>query len=373
MGIRRYSTAAGVVGAALTALTATSALAGGRCGGALGIDAATTLTEVARRCNVNLSALYEANPGVDPRNVTPGTYLAIPDEIDDYAQSGAPATLETVASTEDETNYAQLTDDHGLAGDYDNRISGSYNARVSTRARVRDLQRASADPVWLREATGGGARSYAADRLSFQQRSAARIHSAGVPTFAAPRNSTALSTKAASTQLISCSVLRREEQGELKKVRKIISTPTNTFVEVEPITGGGFDCTLISAADSVPLTPGVPAAHYNLPPRTATVRQAPKLSSSYRVPNYNDINPRAVPAPTKISVSGDVVGEQNGCLVLEGDKGGRWALAAAPGAKSLVGKHVTAWGVAGASDGGCGAGPTLIVSHAVYAEPWGGR
>ena len=124
---------AGAAGAAIAAsLIASSASAGNRCGGSLGVDAPTTLASVARRCNVNLSALYEANPGVDPRNVAPGTYLAIPDEIDDVAGvSSGPVVVAT--------NNDPDTDDHGQSGDLpDDYANANQN-------RVRDLHEASAD------------------------------------------------------------------------------------------------------------------------------------------------------------------------------------------------------------------------------------
>jgi hypothetical protein len=169
--------------------------------------------------------------------------------------------------------------------------------------------------------------------------------------------------------MISCAELRSGDQGHLRKVRKIISTPENTFVEIEPAGGGEYNCTLIKggAADAIPLTPGVPAAHYGVSPRTPTIK-----GTRYRVPDYNQINPKVVTSPQKISISGDVVGEANGCLLLDAGASGTWALASAPGADSLVGKHVTAWGVTSHS-GACGASPTMVVSHAVYAEPWGGK
>ncbi len=368
---RKFTGCAGIAVAA--AFIATPSLAANRCGGSLAVDAPTSLAEVARRCNVNLSALYEANPGVDPRNVTSGTYLAIPDETADYGSSGAGAVRPIVATKNtDDDYYGLVTDDHGLSDDHRNDAIRDYDARVSTRVRVRDVQLASSDPVWLREATGGGARSYAADRMSYQQRSAARIHSAGVPTFAAPTNPLLrnnISAKTDAPDVISCAVLRNGEHGRLRKVRQIVSTPTNTFVEVEPISDGEFDCTLVktgAAADMAP-TPGVPAAHYGKAPRTPTISAA-----RYRLPDFNAINPKAASEPQKISVSGNVIGEARGCLLLDAGAGGQWALASAPGADSLVGKHVTAWGVASQS-GACGAAPTMIVSHAVYAEPWNGR
>ncbi len=374
MGLSVKQKLAGCACAAIAAaLVSAPAMAGGRCGGSLAIDAATTLADVARRCNVNLSALYEANPGVDPRNVTSGTYLAIPDEESLYATSSAPAA----ATNESDATYyySPVTDDHGLSGDYPDEAIRNYDARVSTRVRLRGVRLASADPVWRREATRGGGRSYAADRLSYQQRSAARIHNAGVPTIAAPTNPSlrnSISATAGASEVISCAPLHNDNQGRLRKVRKIISTPTDTYVEVEPISTGEFDCTLIkttSAADVAP-TPGVPAAHYGIAPKTS--QYSAPATSGYRLPDFNEINPKAANEPRKISVSGDIVGEANGCLVLDAGVGGRWALAAAPGADSLVGKHVTAWGVASQS-GACGAAPTMIVSHAVYAEPWNGR
>jgi len=354
---RIIAIACSAVGAALIA----SPAAASRCGGSLGIDEATTLAEVAQRCNVNLSALYEANPGVDPRNVTTGTYLAIPDEIEEYAPfNGGAAPV-----------VASVDDDQGADGYVSPDVS-PFADQATNPHRMRDLYEASNDPAWFRASTGGGARSYAADRRSYQQRSAARIHNAGVPSLPAPLNPAlrnSVSAKAGEAELISCAVLHNDDNGKLRKVRKIISTPTDTYVEVVPTSNGKFDCTLIKAVSSsdVALTPGVPAAHYGTAPRTPAIK-----TSRYRLPDFNAINPKAAKAPQKISVSGAVIGEADGCLVLDAGAGGKWALASAPGADSLVGKHVTAWGVASHS-GACGAAPTMIVSHAVYAEPWTGR
>ena len=372
MGLSFKQKFTGCAGAAIiAAMVASPALASNRCGGSLAIDAPTSLAEIAQRCNVNLSALYEANPGVDPRNVTSGTYLAIPDENTEYAPTGV-STSPTLVATIDAGSDHQTTDDHGLTGEYPDEATRDYDARISSRMRVRNTRFASNDPVWMRASTGGGNRSYAADRASYQQRSATRIHNAGVPTIVAPSNPllrNSISANMSDTEMISCAVLRESENGKLRKVRQIVSTPTNTFVEVEPIGGGKFDCTLVSAgsAADIALTPGVPAAHYGKTPRT------PSLSSNrYRLPDFNAINPKASAPPNKIAISGEVVGEAQGCLLLDAGAGGHWALASAPGADSLIGKHVTAWGVASRS-GACGAAPTMIVSHAVYAEPWSGR
>lgn len=360
-----------LTGAAIAAMMISPAAAAGRCGGALAIDAATTMAEVARRCNVNLSALFEANPGVDPSNVTSGTYLALPDEINQLTNNG----LSTGRSTSEgpvavtSTEYAgEFRDDRGLDDWRTDDSARPYDAQFSAKARVNNLRRTASDPVWRREATGGGQRSSSSNRLSFQQRSAARIHSAGVPAITGSdvdpglRNTISTSPR----ELIACSVLRQHDDGKLRKVRKIISTPTNTFVEVEPISGGNFDCTLTSA--TAPLTPGIPAAHFGLP-EGAVASPSLRRDRDYRLPDYGKINPAREALETKISLSGNVVEEENGCLIMETDTGVNWALAAAPGAASLIGKHVTAWGISSRS-GVCGASPTVLVSHAVYAEPW---
>ncbi len=350
---------AGCAGAAM--LAATPAAAANRCGGSLAIDAATTLAEVASRCNVNLSDLYEANPGVDPRNVVPGTYLAMPDERQSFVAAGASDTSDSPPATDGQSH----------SGDYSDQATRVYDTRVSTRVRLRNVRLASDDPVWRREETSGGNRSFAADRRSYQKRSAARIHSAGVPTFSAPGNlqfRNSISATADGSETISCVTLQGDKAGHIRKVRKIISSPTNTFVEVEPAPGGGFNCTLIdmSSADDVAPTPGVPAAHFGLPQNLTA-----KSSRSYRLPDFNEINPKAAGDPQKIAISGNVIGEAGGCLMLDAGSAGKWALASAPGGDTLIGKHVRAWGVASQS-GACGAAPTMIVSHAVYAEPWSG-
>lgn len=375
-----------LVAMAVSAAMVTPAMAN-RCGGSLAVDAPVSLAEIARRCNVNLSALYEANPGVDPRRVTPGTYLAIPDESDDpYAPNSAPTTpLFDNDETETGTrNYFGIVrDDHGLSGGDDIATVRDADAAISTRARVRDLRRASADPVWLSEATAGGQRSASADRMSYQQRSAMRIHNAGVPQVGAGFSNAISATPIKATrpvaegELISCATLKNSPHTELRKVRKIISTPDATYVEIEPSRTGGLDCALISATptgEPVALTPGVPAAHFNLPPKSrAPIKRVDGIdaisNSTYRLPDYNAINPSPRVKPQQISITGNVVGEADGCLVLQTDQGASWALAAAPGARSLVGKHVTAWGVSSVS-GSCGTAPTLVVSHAVFAEPW---
>lgn len=366
-------------GAALCAMPAAAA---GRCGGSLSIDTPTSLFEIARRCNVDLGALREANPGLDGGAAPGGWQVAIPDEIDDYAFSGAPrgSALNDAPAIDDGRQSAEggayapshLTDDHGLRRS-DAAAPGLrvHGARTATRVRVRELRDASADPVWQREATGGGARSYAAGRMSYQQRSASRIHSAGVPTIEAPRIdvSSRLPAKAGAAnlkpELISCSVLRKDDGGKIHKVRKIISTPTNMFVEIEPTLDGAYDCrlTTMPAATAPNSGDGAPLPHFGLP----AGQSQDIVPTSYRLPDYNAIGSADVVAPRKLTLRGTVVSRDADCLFLRSESGALWGLAAAPGAENLLGKNLTAWGVPGVG-GTCGGTQSMIVSHAVYAE-----
>jgi|GEM_PF-1380913 len=357
----------GAVGAAF--LAAASPAAAGRCGHSYPVDAPTTLEKVARECNVNLSALYEANPGVDPRNVRPGQYLAVPDEIDRFAildstsaigQNDQPA--QNGASIVSSDYRAPITDDTGL-DDYGRIANGrdEYTRSVQ-RIRFRDTPISElSTPLWLREESLGARRHSTADRLSYQQLSALRIQNAGLPS-AAPRFAGASTPPG--VQLIECPVLRKSDGGKIHKVRKIISTPESTFVEINVAEDGeGFDCRLINTSAPIVLTPGVPAAHYN----------KPAADAGYRLPDYSKIGdlptaPRLV-LRRKMALRGEIVDSSNGCLTLKTGNGALRKLSTTQPAGDLVGKEVTVWGTA-TSGGACGAGASLLVSHAVYAERW---
>jgi len=120
---------------------------------------------------------------------------------------------------------------------------------------------------------------------------------------------------------------------------------------------------LINTSAPVVLTPGVPAAHYT----------KPTADTGYRLPDYSKIGdlptaPRMAP-PRKMALRGEVVDSSDGCLTLKTGNGALRKLSTMQAADDLVGKEVTVWGTA-TSGGACGAGASLLVSHAVYAERW---
>jgi len=302
----------------LAVIFTASPAAAGRCGHSYPVDKPTTLGEVARQCNVRLSELREANPGVTPGNVRPGEHLAVPDERDQYS-TARPATLasdQTAASSGPTTSHPFIVspdynapatdvvaDDQGM-----NEITlvqdfRGDNARAAQRIRVRDTRIGSDAPVWLqREAPTGGHYS-AADRASYQKLSALRIRNAGFRTTSA--------------------------------------TTANTK--------------------------GVLAARFTKESAITVITTHP----GYRLPDYSaigNLNHKGI-QNAAFSLSGEVIDADQGCLVLKTKNDQLWRLAAAPPSGGLLGKSVTVWGTQTASTA-CGAGPSMLVSHAVYAEPW---
>lgn len=351
-GFRTCKTAAlAAIGAAAFAGSSASA---GRCGGTYPADAPTTLGEVARQCNVRLSDLREANPGVDPDDVRPGERLAVPDEIRDDAAAGAGPSPGWRAAQTSFAGAADMrmpsTDDTALAGNA-GRVGDDRddNWRGAHRIRVRDHRTSDDRPAWIaRDAMPAGRYSSTA-HLSFQKLSAMRILSAGLPD---PAVRYAYSSGAPETRLVECMVLEKNDYGDVERMRKIVSTPANTFVELDRLSGGdAFDCTLINLSD------------------TTTVPSPP----GYRVPDYgsigwkrSDATPRG---PATFALTGEIVDSYRGCLLLKTRSGGLWRLSATQPAEDLLGKQVTVWG-ASVLGGACGAGPSMAISHAVYAEPW---
>ncbi len=377
---RHKVTIAGFSAVTVAFLTAATPAQAGRCGHSYPVDEPITLAEVARQCNVRLTALYEANPGVDPRNVRPGEYLAIPDEITGAATLRA-ATPSTGAVTEPpQSNHPYIVSPNYSSSDYRSPITDDVgfdeskqilNARADVtrstqRIRVRDrrIADASSAPTWLREESLGARHHSTADRLSYQQLSALRIKHAGLPT-SPVRFVDATVSPSPNIQLIECPVLRKSDGGKIHKVRKIISTPDNTFVEIKAMPNGdGFDCRLLSVSgEATPLTPGVPAAHFT----------SPKVTTGYRLPDYSKIGDRPAAALSisaqETSLQGEIVDSQRGCLLLRTSDKQLRRLSTTQPADDLLGKHVTVWG-APTSGGACGDGYSMLVSHAVYAEPW---
>ncbi|NOX82086.1 MAG: LysM peptidoglycan-binding domain-containing protein [Alphaproteobacteria bacterium] len=354
----------GAVGAAFFILAAPASA--GRCGHSYAVDAPTTLVTVARQCNVNLSALYEANPGVDPSNVRPGEYLAVPDEITGSTLSVADAPLAQPSAVQPAVTDSQA---HGVSGTIINDagragMGGDFSG-VTQRISYRDQWGSSSSrSAWRREESLGARQHANSDTLSYQRLSALRIESAGLPT--APARF-AGANSSAGVQLIECQVLRKRDGGKIHKLRKIISTPENTFVEISAMSEGeGSDCRLISASAPVRLTPGVPAAHYT----------TPTADTGYRLPDYSKIGdivvtPRLVQR-RKISLRGEIVDSTNGCLLLKTDNDVLRRLSTTQPADDLLGKEVTVWGTM-SSNGACGGGASILISHAVYAERWPAR
>ncbi len=268
------------------AAVAASPAAAGRCGHLYPVDAPTTLSKVARACNVSLAALREANLGVDPGNVRPGEHLSVPGERARF--------VSTPAVTDEET------DNHSKA------LSGPVtylttqrgpDARAAQRVRIRERSVSGAAPLWLQpEAVSGG--HYSANaHISFQKYAALRIRTA--------------SLSAASVQ--------------------------------------------ISPADGAPLS---------------LFTGEPAITRGYRLPDYNKIGAPA--SQTLFSISGEVADISQGCLVLMGADNQIWRLVATLDAETLIGKRITAWGTSTRS-GACGVGPSMLISHAIYAEPWVGE
>jgi LysM domain len=346
-----------------------SAFAAGRCGGVYAVDKATTLTSVAQRCNVNLSALYEANPGVDPNDVHPGARLALPSEITSYATGNVSSTPNSLDSDTSHSTHssnaahdyvAPVTDDDGMNSI---NLRRGDNALLAHRVRVRDMRVSGASPLWLQPETDGG--RYSNDgQLSYQKQSAMRIHNTSVqfPQPAVINTPTASTPK---TKLIECPVLRSSDGGKIHQVRSIISTPENTFVEIiDSADGSGFDCTLIPASvvEEKATENGV------LPAKFTSSKLSPPV---YHLPDYNriGITPRAVKINQTFSLKGKVTDSYKDCLLLLTSDNRLWRLASPQPSTDLIGKKVTVWGKAG-TGGTCGGGATMVVSHAVYGEPW---
>lgn len=360
---------AGIVGAA--GLSASSpAFAIGRCGGSLPVHSPTTLAEVAMRCNVNLSELYEANPSIDPSDVRPGARLAIPEEKDRYTNRSSSSTPAPVASDSNRpvSTHPYIVSQDYVAPDTDNYSTSIVDAeayrgddmRRAHRVRVRDTRVSASAPLWLQPETEGATLYSINNRMSYQKMSAQRIHNAGVPSIgrALPVNR--------QTKLIECQTLQSTTGGKIHQVSQIISTPERTFVEVKATDDGdSFDCRLIDASVKVESPDGVPPARF-------TSGASAKID--YHLPDYSRIgvSPRTVKINEEFSLSGEVTDAENGCLLLKTSDNRLWRLAASPPSGDLLGKKVTVWGTAGIGET-CGGAASMVVSHAVYAEPWVAR
>ncbi|MEM9494501.1 MAG: DUF5818 domain-containing protein [Pseudomonadota bacterium] len=384
--------------AACTAGLATPAAAN-RCGNALSIDAPTTLSRVARQCNVSLAELKSANRGVDPANVRPGERLAIPDEGGPVLSLAAPAE-ETPAANAGTSNphpyiasdYAPVTDDPYRDNDLYEVESTWRDARSDAyRIRVRDQRVSREYPAWLAPEPKSGGHYSGNDRLSYQQRSKLRLAAANnTARFANQPAAPFANGDTASVTLVECDMLRDQNGARLHEVRKIMTSPGATYVAIDEKPNGARECTIQKASVTkggghsgqalYPSgEPGVPLARFTdntLSSSSGWPRQSSRAINLSLAPAAPSVKMAPSPvsnvAASNFSLQGNVVAVSDGCLILRTDDDDLWRLAAAPPTGDLLGKHVTVWGVPAAA-AACGGGPAMTVSHAVYADPVGKR
>ncbi|MEZ5894523.1 MAG: hypothetical protein R3C58_15425 [Parvularculaceae bacterium] len=336
MAITRFTRAG--IGAICVAALASSPAMAGRCGGFYPVDAPTTLTKVARACNVSLAALKEANPGVDPGYVAPGENLAVPDE-----GVGAAAEVPAVADGGD------LDDAYA-----DNPLSNRYVEYRDTGVRLASATQspapASSQPYFYRTSlTGGGSLPHTEqrDRSTFQKRSAERIRAAGLsmnPTPAvaplySPSTPEFISAAPGEplSPLMECVVLRRMENGKIGQVREFKPIPQGRETPAH--------CSAMSVSMRAPVATAAPAiiAPVSLPP-----------SPFAELP----------PIDEPVMLSGYVSSYSDGCLTLISDDGQFSRIDARGMSDGLVGREATLW-VEYTDAAACGG---AALDHAVYAE-----
>jgi len=393
---------AGAVLACVAGLSAAPASAN-RCGNSFAVDQAITLSKVARQCNVRLSELIEANPGVNPSHVRPGQHLAVPDERrrDRVAARTAPEReVAAVRSANDDNRVTnahpyvvssyepRITDDDGLRRDYpvQTALSDRNVYEVDEYWRDNDIavhrvrlrkSRFDDAPSWLRPEPVSGGHYSSSDRLSFQQRSALRLANAGNSASRFAQGSGPGVRQVGG--LIECPVLRNSAGVKIHAVSQVIATPGATFVEIFERPNGAYDCTLFNAASYRGAAsyqgPSAPGDNANVPAAKFTAHSAiPAYRAAAPYPGFRP--PSAPPewlaqsTDVNFALQGDVIAVDDGCLILRTSANDLWRLAAAPPSGDLLGKRVTVWG-APANAGTCSGGPAMVVSHAVYAEPVG--
>ena len=240
---------AGVTAISAVIMSSTPALAN-RCGNSLPVDAPTKLVDVARKCNVNLSELYEANPGVDPGDVRPGEHLAIPDERERGVVAAAPAPVNDDDVTTSESASKPIA--HPIIASYGGkgvairredsrdyrRLARTSRGVQSGAIRVRDVEVSEAAPSWLR---ANRRHNDSLERLSFQARSKLQLAAAtNTPRLSAP-------IYLAGDRTIECPDLRDQQGGKIHQVKGILATDKTTYVEVSERADGAYDCTLLSS------------------------------------------------------------------------------------------------------------------------------
>lgn len=327
-------TAAGA--ASVAALTLATPAMAGRCGHSYPVESPTTLAEVARACNVSLSALREANTGVDPDYVRPGQHLAVPDEIasaTDVPSASADLGVADGGYSAPIYRYAEYTE------------PAPQSSKVASDAYV-----ASTSPYFV-QASATAPFVSEDERLSYQQRSAARIRNAGRPAAApvtlSPMRSYAPNavTISADTDMVTgeplsplmeCAVLRRQPSGKIKQVREVKPVPEGRATPPH--------CMEITHASmAAPLKGG------------AKFSASDFLKSEYE---------GAAPDASFTVLTGYISAADSECVTLHADDGMVWRVGAPLAPMDMLGKEATIWAeLTDASQ--CGG---LVMNRAVYAE-----
>lgn len=319
-------------------MMATPAMAG-RCGHSYAVDAPTTLAKVARACNVSLSALREANTGVNPDYVRPGEHLAVPDEIasaTDVPSGGANLGVDGGGYSAPVYRYVEYTE-----------------PAAPKKAQPEQLiyTSSSGDPYFIQA-------SYTApyvpedQTLSYQKRSAARIRNAGVqqprtPVTLSPMRSyapkavtissnTDLITGEPVSPLMECAVLRRQPSGKIEQVREFKPAPEGRETPAH--------CTEITEISmAAPLSP-----------------QSALAASDFLRSEYET----GAPASVYTVLKGYVSHADAECVTLISDDGMRWRVGVPLAPMELLGKETTIWAEQTEAQQ-CGG---LVMNRAVYAE-----
>lgn len=322
----RRAAACAIVAAGLSA--ATPALAG-RCGHSYAVDAPTTLSKVARACNVSYKALVEANRGVDPAYVRPGEHLAVPDEIEYAGDISAPGPEDPVSDDAPVVSHPYAA----------SRPVNSYRSYYDDSSDVRrvNVSASSGPATYFDTYATGPVHARHDSRLSYQKLSAARIRSAGhapapavsSPVFIrpAPLAGELKTISAYPTPLMECSVLRRQPDGKIRQVREVKPLPAD---EEKPL-----HCTSLATNDT---------------PRRAIMTRG-VVSAGKSVEDLTVFR-------------GFVTDVGADCMTLESDDGMVWRMSAPAAATDMLGKEATVWAEFTRAPI-CGG---LVMDHAVYAE-----
>lgn len=334
--------------AVVAGMAMASPASAGRCGHSYPVDAPTTLSKVARACNVSLSALREANPGVDPAWVRPGQHLAVPDETDYAGDVPAP---EADVEPAYEPYYPQRT-----ASRYDDRYN-SYNDYYDDgsddyrQARYTRSTSSSETPYYYQASvTSIPATRREQGHLSYQKESAQRIRNAGLPISPVrPATSPAirqisLPTTGAPAQLsplMECPVLRRQPDGKIRQVQEVKPIPDDRATPSH--------CVSFSASDDIKVTPG----------------QNIWIGRSLNGIMFSHDNYAGLPSFDDLTMlKGYVSGVDAQCLTIRDESGLAWRVDMNGAADDLLGKEATIW-VEMSGSKACGG---LVMDHAVYVE-----